>query len=55
MNKRVCACNDLKQLPLIVHAMQRFQKRTKIGPASAPGAKFRRKSSQCTAMYCHKP
>ncbi len=41
MNKRVCACNDLKQLPLIVNAMQRFQKRTKIGrrpPPPPPGA-----------------
>jgi hypothetical protein len=26
VNKRVCAGNDLKQLPLIVHAMQHFQK-----------------------------
>jgi hypothetical protein len=50
-NKPVCACNDLKQLPLVVHAMQRFQMRTKMGGRPPPG---RRKSNhvlQCTAMY----
>jgi hypothetical protein len=46
MNKRVCACNYLKQLPLIVHAMQRFQRRTKIGRRPLPPA-------QIQSMYCH--
>jgi hypothetical protein len=36
LNKRVCACNDLDQLPLIVHAMQCFQKLTKIGHRPPP-------------------
>jgi hypothetical protein len=46
MNKRVCACNDLKQSPRIVHAMQRCQKRTKIGRRTPPPA-------QIQAMYRH--
>jgi hypothetical protein len=36
MNKRICACNDLNQLLLIVQVMQRFQKRTKSAGASPP-------------------
>ena len=38
MNKRVCACNDLKQKPLfkLVQSMQRFLKRTKISPPCPP-------------------
>ena len=36
MNKRVCACNDLKQKPLLVQSMQRFQKSTEIGRPPCP-------------------
>ena len=39
MNKRVCACNDLKLKPLLVQSMQRFQKRTKIGRRPGPPAR----------------
>jgi hypothetical protein len=35
MNKAVCACNVIQQLPLVVlqlvHAMQCFEMRTKMG------------------------
>ena len=51
MNKRVCACNDLKPRPLLVQAMLRFQKRTKIAPP--PGPPARRKCRPCTDMYRH--
>ena len=59
MNKRVCACNDLKQKPLLVQSMQRFQKRTKIArpprpPRPRPGVNADRVLT-CTAMYCLVP
>jgi hypothetical protein len=60
MNKRICACNDLKQLPLIVQVMQRFQKRTKIGwrqdTASPPLPRANPVNvPPCTAINRHKP
>ncbi len=54
MNKRVCACNDLKLKPLLMQSMQRFQKRTKIAPPPpGPPPVALRKCRPCTDMYHH--